>query len=225
MKNIKFLFLLIVGLCSTSIYAAAPANEKNNDPVKKILFIGDSMTGWLSERLNAYGHENGFEVATVVWDGSTMSKWGNSHKLTSLINEQNPDAVFVSLGMNELFEARPEVRLSSAVSAIKKAIGERPFLWVGPPSWPGTDKGKILNDWLEKELGTDSFFRSSNLDLPRQSATNPHPTKQGMIQWMDKVIDWMPEHSKVKLPGVQKPSEVQMMRGKVFIYKRMKETL
>lgn len=224
MKKIKILFLLLFASVGIS-YATNHTEEKSSTPVKKILFIGDSMTGWLSERLNAYGNENGFEVSTIVWDGSTIQKWGNSPKLASIIKEQNPDAVFVSLGMNELFEAHPAARFSTSLSAIKHAVGDRPLLWVGPPSWPGYDKGKVMNDWLEKELGSDSFFRSSNLNLPRQSSKNPHPTKQGMIQWMDQVIEWIPEHSNIKLPGVQKPTSAQMLRGKYFVYKRIKENL
>lgn len=225
-KNIRYIFLFFVVLLAAAIQAyAVPVPNENGEavPAKKILFIGDSMTGWLSERLNAYGTVNGFEVSTVVWDGSTMTKWGNASRLSAIVKEHNPDAVFVSLGMNELFEAHPESRLASSLSAIRKAVGDRPLLWVGPPSWPGHDKGKVLNDWLEKELGSDSFFRSSNLKLPRQSAKNPHPTRQGMIQWMDSVVEWMPEHAVVRLPDYQKPVESQMSRGKYFVYKRMKE--
>jgi len=139
------------------------AQEKKADErptVKKVLFIGDSMTGWLAERLNAYGKENGFEVATVVWDGSTIKKWGSSPRLTSIIEQQKPDAIFVSLGMNELFEAKPETRLGTSLDAIKGAVGDVPLIWVGPPSWPGHNKGETLNDWLAGELGEGHFFRS-----------------------------------------------------------------
>lgn len=199
-------------------------SAKAQDKKGKVLFIGDSMTGWLAERLNAYGEENGFDVATVVWDGSTISKWGSSPKMAALIEEQDPDAVFLSLGMNELFEANPG-KLKGDVDNIKAAIGDRPMVWVGPPSWPGYDKGKVLNDWLEKEIGEGSFFRSFGLNLPRQSAKNPHPTRQGMIEWIDAVVDWLPEHSSVPLKFDNKPGANHMSRGKTFIYKRMKENL
>lgn len=229
MKRIKLLPVLYYTIvCAVIIQAAAfliSTAPDSRRPVKKVLFIGDSMTGWLSERLNAYGEENGFEVSTVVWDGSTITKWGNSSKLSSIVNEQDPDAVFISLGMNELFELRPEQKLKTAVENIKSAAGTRPILWVGPPSWPGHDKGKVLNDWLESELGEDSFFRSSDLELPRQSAKNPHPTRIGMVEWMDSVVTWMPDHAAVVLPGISKPEGAKMSRGKSFVYKRMKETL
>lgn len=194
--------------------------------VKKILFIGDSMTGWLADALNAYGKENGFEVATIVWDGSTIAKWGNNPRLASIIKSQNPDAVFVSLGMNELFETNPQAKLQAPLNNIKQAVGNLPIIWVGPPSWPGHNKGEALNDWLQKELGHNSFFRSFDLSLPRQSKNNPHPTRQGMIKWVDEIMKWAPDHSKVDFPeDIKVPSGNKMVRGKTFIYKRMKESL
>lgn len=214
------LALLFAPLCH------AQADQADKRPVaKKILFIGDSMTGWLAERLGAYGKQNGFEVATVVWDGSTIRKWGSTPRLTSIIREQHPDAIFVSLGMNELFEANPEARLGTALDAIKGAAGDVPLIWVGPPSWPGHKKGETLNDWLAEELGEGHFFRSFDLTLPRQSRTNPHPTREGMIKWMDAAVAWVQADGAVRFPGIRKPSGEQMSRGKTFIYKRMKEKL
>lgn len=223
----KTFFLILIALLTLPFTLSA---QQDNDehpgktPVKEILFVGDSMTGWLSEALNAYGRENGFEVSTVVWDGSTISKWGNGPKLASLVKEYDPDALFVSLGMNELFDAKPD-HLRTAVDNIKAAAGARPILWVGPPSWPGQKKGEILNDWLEKELGDGSFFRSFDLDLPRQNAKNVHPSRQGMIQWVDSLMNWIPGNAQIELPGYRQPSGQKMVRGKNFIYKRMKESL
>lgn len=228
MKKEKALGILFYSVVSLVILQAAvfvsSAAKDERTPAKKILFIGDSMTGWLSERLNAYGQENGFEVATVVWDGSTITKWGTSPKLASMIQEQDPDAVFISLGMNELFEANPG-KLKGAVEHIKKAVGDRPILWVGPPSWPGHNKGAVLDEWLKEAVGEDSYFSSLHLTLPRQSAKNPHPTKEGMVDWMDAVVEWMPDNAAVKLPGVNRPEGSRMVRGNTFIYKRMKENL
>lgn len=217
-----FTFILLLAVALPVF--AEPDDKPAKPEVRKILFIGDSMTGWLAEALNAYGKENGFEVATITWDGSTIQKWGNTPRLAKVIEEQDPDAVFVSLGMNELFEQKPE-RFSGSLSKIKNAVGDRQLLWVGPPSWPGHNKGEKLNDWLEKELGDDVFFRSSELTLERQSKLNVHPTRNGMIQWVDAVMDWIPDHAFFTLPGYRKPTGTKMVRGKTFIYKRMKESL
>ncbi len=223
---------------STLTTAQTPQSESHGEPIapshksepknaiEKVLFIGDSMTGWLAERLNAYGEQNGFEVATVVWDGSTIAKWGASPKLKSIIAEQKPDAIFVSLGMNELFERNPETRLGKQVDTILESFGDIPYLWVGPPSWPGKPSGDKMNEWLEKKAGEGNFYNSSALKLARQSASNPHPTREGMIKWMDSVLKWLPENnSTLYFESLTPPPASKMTRGKTFIYKKMKETL
>lgn len=193
--------------------------------VRKILFIGDSMTGWMAERLNAYGDINGFDVATVVWDGSTISKWANSKAIPRLIDKNAPDAVIISLGMNEMFEPRPEQRLLRPVDEIIGQLDSIPFLWIGPPSWPGHTEGKVFNDWMDKKLGEKNFFYSFNLPLKRQSKSNPHPSRQGIEDWIDSVVEWIPENSAIDLPELEKPAPGKLSRGKTFIYKRMKEKL
>lgn len=193
--------------------------------IKKVLAIGDSMTGWMAERLNAYGEINGFDVATVVWDGSTISKWGSTPRLKEIIDEQKPDLIVVSLGMNELFEPKPDSRLDAPVSRILEAVGKTPLLWVGPPSWPGKDKGARLNDWLASRLGAGRFFRSFDLDIPRQSSTNPHPSRQGMEQWVDSMVKWIPGNTALRFRSLDAPASGKMSRGKTFIYRRLKEQL
>lgn len=215
----KIIYTLIIALL-----AALPTMA--DKPLGKVLVIGDSMTGWLAERLNAYGQQDGFEVATVVWDGSTIAKWGSSPKLKKIIEEQNPDAVFISLGMNELFERNPESRLGKSVDHILGAIGERPYLWIGPPSWPGKGSGETMNNWLSYRLPEGYFFNSSGLSLDRQSKTNPHPSRQGIAKWMDKVMEWIPANAhQLHFSQLNKPSGGQMSRGKYYLYKKMKESL
>lgn len=193
--------------------------------IKKLLFLGDSMTGWMAERMEAYGIENGFEVVTVLWDGSTIAKWGTGNRVRKLVDTYKPDAVFISLGMNELLERNPEKRLSTYVKNIKAGLGNTPYLWIGPPSWPGKGSGDALNDWLASQLGPDHYFRSNALTLARQSKTNPHPTKAAIQSWMDRVAEYVDDNDLMEFKTLNKPSGVQMKRGKVFIYKRMKETL
>lgn len=199
--------------------------ETDSTGIRKVLFIGDSMTGWMAERLNAYGDINGFEVATVIWDGSTIQKWAKSQKLPDIIEETAPDAIFICLGMNELFEPNPDSKLKDYVETLKSDFGEIPFLWIGPPSFPGQAPGEALNNWLEKELGERNFFRSFNLDLSRQSKSNPHPSRKGIEEWMDKVVEWIPDNSNLEFKSLIPPKEGALSRGKYFVYKRMKENL
>ncbi len=206
--------------------SAKPAEVKPAaKPIKKVLFIGDSMTGWMAERLNAYGQKNGFEVATIVWDGSTIRKWGGTSNLKSKISAQKPDAIFVSLGLNELFEANPESRLGGSLKNVLDSFGDTPYLWIGPPSWPGHKEGATFNRWIADKLGQGHYFRSDELQLDRQSKSNPHPSRSGIIKWMDEVVRWIPANTDLNFESLDTPGGSEMSRGKVFIYKRMKESL
>ncbi len=219
MKKIAALIIALIAL------VAIQPHQAQATPVKKVLYIGDSMTGWLADRLNAYGAENGFEVATVMWDGSTIRKWGQSAKLKSIIDKENPDAVFISLGLNELLEARPETTLKGYVDKIVAAVGNRKLVWVGPPTWPGKGKGEKLNNMLATRLGPTRYFNSSALTLPRQSSTNPHPTRAGVITWTDRLVDWLKQNKSIQFQSLNRPVKSKMIRGKSFTYRRMKQKL
>lgn len=182
------------------------------------------MTGWMGERLNEYGRENGFEVATVVWDGSTISKWAASPNVAKIIADEKPDAILVCLGMNEMFERNPESRLKASTEKLLAQFGETPFLWIGPPSWPGHPEAKEFNEWLENEVGPEHYFVSSGLDLPRQSKSNPHPTRKGIEIWVDEIAETLPG-SVLNVDTSEKPLPGKISRGNTFIYKRMKEKL
>lgn len=193
---------------------------------RKLLVIGDSMTGWIGERMSAYGDKNGYEVATVVWDGSTIKKWAaSSARLKKIISEQKPDGVVICLGMNELLEKNPKTRLSGPVETLLESLGDTPYVWLGPPSWPGKPGGKTLVDWLGSEVGKSRFFDSSSLRLARQSKTNPHPSRQGICTWVDDFQKWLPQNSSFDLPGYESPAPTAMKRGKFFLYRKMKESL
>ncbi len=199
--------------------------SQRKESVSKLLVIGDSMTGWIGERLAAYGQKNGFEVATIVWDGSTIKKWGaNEAKIKKYVDQIDPDAVMVCLGLNESAEKNPQSQLGASYSAIMKAIGDLPVVWIGPPEWPGKNYGEPLNGWLATKMGDGAYFESLDLPLPRQSATNPHPSREGIAKWVDALMQWMPGNAAFQLPGYEKPS-VPHTRGKTFIYRKMKDPL
>lgn len=216
--------LLMVALL---IAGVLPLCASSGTPVRNILFIGDSQTGWMGERLTAYGAENGFEVATITWDGATPQKWAKSGKLPGFIAKYKPDVVFINLGMNALLERNPQATLGSSMETIKKAIGDLPFVWIGPLEWPGKGKGETLVNWLHKNVESSAnghFYNASNEQLPRQSKTNPHPTREGAATLIDHVVNWLPSTG-ITFPSLRKPSAEQMKRGKVFIYRRMNQSL
>lgn len=228
-----FRMLLLLLLTIPGYVAEATADTRQREdrtadaaPVKKVLFIGDSMTGWLADRMGAYGDQNGFEVDAVVWDGSTIKKWAAApQRVKSIVANSDPDVVFICLGMNELFEANPGQRLGQQVDNLLTAVGKRDIVWIGPPSWPGYAKGETLNKWLEMKLGKDHFFRSFDLKLPRQSSKNPHPTKAGVASWMDTIAQWIPGHTQLNFATLDAPAAGKMSRGKNFLYRKMKQNL
>ena len=52
----KLIFIILAAILMMPGYAYGEDSASRH--VGKVLFIGDSMTGWLSERLEAYGAEN-----------------------------------------------------------------------------------------------------------------------------------------------------------------------
>ncbi len=217
---LRVLGIFLVLLTSLTTYAEKPT-------AKKIMFFGDSTTGWLAERLQAYGEKNGFEVATVVWDGATMNKYAkNATKLKQYITAAKPDAVFVSLGMNDMGVTNPEARLNDSLQKIKGAIGNIPIIWVGPASWPAHPTwGPSLDKWMPTKLGAGHYYSSLSLSLPRQSKTNPHPTRIGANKWIDSVVKWIKDgHAAINLPGYNMPDKATA-RPKSYTYKRMREAL
>lgn len=230
MRNrFHFILAILTLLFYPFLMKASNQGDQNNESPRptadKILFIGDSMTGWMSERFNAYAHSNGFEVAAIIWDGSTISKWGaNSSILSHYVKQIKPDAIFISLGLNDLAEKNPGTRLTASVNNILKATSGIPIVWIGPPSWPGKPWGEPLNSWLAEKLGKGHYFSSLTLKLPRQSASNPHPSREGINIWMDDFINWLRKDGAVALPGYSVPLS-NFSRPKTFIYRKMKQPL
>lgn len=211
-----FTFLLA---CASLLSAYA---GDGSTTAKKILFIGDSTTAWLADRLNAYGKVNGFTVAAEVWDGSTIRKWADWQPLSKVIAAKHPDVIFVSLGLNDMYEKNPEKRLGPSLAKLLKVFGNIPVIWIGPVSWPGKNLGNRVSAWLSARMGAGHYFDSSGLTLSRQAKTNPHPTRDASVKWMDSILDWLNTSGAVKLPGYTKPAaKASMVRPKAFHYRRM----
>ena len=214
---------LLLALLAFTLTALAETTA----PIKRILFFGDSQTGWMGERLGAWGQANGFDVVTVTWDGATPQKWAATGKIPSYIAKYHPDMVMINLGMNELLERNPAKNLGPSMSTIIKAIGDRPFVWIGPLEWPGKGKGEVLVNYLQKTVdatGNGHFFNASGQKIPRQSRTNPHPTQAGAYTLMDHVMQWLPSTG-IHFPHepLVAPASGKGHRGPNFIYKRQNQ--
>lgn len=220
MKNLRcFPFLILLLFFSFHLTAATP--------VRNVLFIGDSMTGWMGERLQAYGADNGFEVATITWDGATIAKLAGSGRLPQFMAKYKPDMVVLNIGMNDMWMKNPEQRVGADLDKILGAVSGTPFLWIGPIEWPGREYGTVFNKWLKERVEATPgghYFDASGVKVPRQSAKNPHPTRPGIQTLVDAVVEWLPA-TDLPLQRVQKPTGKPFQRGKVYIYRRNKEAL
>ncbi len=154
---------------------------------KNILFIGDSMLEGLAPRLAKYCDKNGHKLVEVIWYSSSTLCWGETARLTELINKYHPNYIFVCLGANELYV--PDIK-NARRPYLKKMLaemGDIPYVWIGPPNW---DKDTGINDLLARELGKGCFYLSAN-DKFERSRDGAHPTRESAHKWMDRVIKWI----------------------------------
>lgn len=156
--------------------------------VKSVLIFGDSMTILVANRLAAYGEKNGYEVASVTWDGSSSISWSSCDTLENYIARYHPDFIFVTLGSNELFLKNFNSRKPYVEKLVEK-MGDIPFVWIGPPNWK-EDVG--FNAMMRSVLPRGTYFDSNGLDLPR-GKDHIHPTPKGGIAWTDSIMRWMPK--------------------------------
>lgn len=154
---------------------------------KNILFIGDSMLEGLGERLAAYCKKSGHTLIEVIWYSSSTKCWGETARLTELINKYHPNYIMVCLGANELYVPNIKTARRPLLKKMLAEIGDTPYLWIGPPNWI-EDTG--INDLLKQEVDEGCFYYSAN-DKFTRSRDGAHPTRASAHKWMDRVIKWM----------------------------------
>lgn len=154
---------------------------------KRILFFGDSMIEGLSMRFADYARENGHQLFTVCWYGSTTTGWAhNLDTLQSFLRWSEADYVVVSLGGNELKVKDLDNRAEN-IRIIQRALGSRPTIWVAPPSWV---KNPTITGVIRGEVGDRRYFDSTRLTYTRGS-DKMHPTFGSASRWMDSIAVWM----------------------------------
>lgn len=180
---------------------------------KNILFIGDSMLEGLAPRLAAYCDVSGHTLVEVIWYSSSTLYWGESARLTELINKFHPDYIFVCLGANELYV--PDIKRARRpyVKRMLAEIGNIPYVWIGPPNW---DEDTGINDLLAQELDRGCFYLSAN-DQFERSRDGAHPTRESAQHWMDRVIKWM-DTSCAHPIRLNKPQAVTARASRIVVY-------
>ncbi len=153
-----------------------------------VLHIGDSfaVAGFaqaLRPRMNALGVR--YEVRAET--SSFTTTWAG--KMDLLVANTQPDLVIVNLGANEFSNTDPPAH-APAVRRIVKSIGNRPCVWVSPPSWR---KDTGITQVIRQNSAPCRFFDSDALvktPIPRQS-DKIHPSEAGGAIWAEVFWSWL----------------------------------
>lgn len=165
--------------------------EAKTDSLPQSIFIfGDSMTYNLALRLAQYARQNGHAIHSVNWDSSNTKVWADHDTLAYYIRKFRPTQIFISLGSNELYLPKPELR-KPHIRKILQVIDTIPYVWIGPPNWTD-DTG--INDLLASICRKGSFFRSAGMEFKRRP-DKIHPTRESSALWIDSIMRWIPESS------------------------------
>lgn len=161
------------------------------DSTPQVIFIfGDSMTFNLALRLAQYAKQNGHSIHSVNWDSSNTKIWAEHDTLRHYIDKFHPTQIFISLGSNELYLKKPDIRRPE-VRKILSVIDTIPYVWIGPPNWK-EDSG--INDMIASECKPGSFFRSAGMEFKRKK-DGIHPTKEASALWVDSIMRWLGKSS------------------------------
>ena len=162
-----------------------------DDTPHRIAMIGDSMVHNLLPVVADYCHQNGHTLGAAIWWGSTTTGWASSPKLSEVLYTHRPTMVLMVLGSSEVFGEGVEPMVEKAVARIRKRLGDRKLLWIGPPNWcPDTG----VNNALARALGPGHYFRSAELELERET-DGIHPTPQAGRVWAEHIVTWWRDES------------------------------
>ena len=160
---------------------------------KNILFIGDSMLERLSPRIAAYAEENGHQMNTVIWYGSSTEVWATSGRAKDCIRKYRPDYIIISLGGNELFITDIIARRTKYVKQIVADFAGIPYVWIGPPNWK---KDTGINKMIQSVVPKGNFYLSYTPDQHYERAKDgAHPTPASAAKWADRICKWIVEKS------------------------------
>ncbi|MDE5850004.1 MAG: hypothetical protein K2H38_07670 [Muribaculaceae bacterium] len=158
---------------------------------KSIFIFGDSMSFNLALRLAAYAAQNGHTIHSINWDSSSTKKWADSDTLKYFLDKYNVDYVFIALGSNEMYTKNADAHVPH-VKKLLETIGDRPYVWIGPPDLKG-NTGKF-EEMLAATCRPGSFFKSTGIEMKRRG-DRIHPTKEASALWVDSMARWMPKSS------------------------------
>ena len=157
-------------------------------PNTAVLNIGDSfLLAGFSQALKPKMTELGVRYEVRSEQSSFTVTWAG--KMETVVAMTQPDLVIINLGANEMSNTDPPTH-AGAVRRIVKAIGDRPCVWVSPPSWK---KDTGILDVIRTNTPPCRFFDSDEHvkdPIPRQG-DHIHPNKEGGAIWAEAFWKWL----------------------------------
>jgi lysophospholipase L1-like esterase len=171
-----------------------------------VLNIGDSfLLAGFAQALKPKMKELGARYEVKSEQSSFTVSWAS--KMELVVANTQPDLVIINLGANEMSNTDPKTH-APAVRRIVKSIGDRPCVWVSPPSWR---KDTGILDVIRESSAPCRFFDSDEHvkeNIPRQS-DKIHPNPEGGAIWAAAFWKWLHEQRAPAEPaadGAKKPN-------------------
>ena len=175
-------------------------------PNTVVLDVGDSfLLAGFAQALKPKMKEVGARYEIRSEQSSYTVTWAGKMELVVAMTQ--PDLVIINLGANELSNTDPPAH-APAIRRIVKSIGDRPCVWVSPPSWR---KDTGILDVIRENTPPCRFFDSDEHvkePIPRQS-DKIHPNPEGGAIWAAAFWKWLHEQRAPAEPvadGAKKPS-------------------
>jgi hypothetical protein len=153
-----------------------------------VLHIGDSFAvAGFAQALKPHMAALGVRYEVRAETSSFTTSWAG--KMDLLVANTQPDLVIINLGANEFTNTDPPAH-APAVRRIVKSIGNRPCVWVSPPSWR---KDTGITAVIRENTAPCRFFDSDVLvkqPIPRQG-DKIHPSEAGGAIWAEAFWTWL----------------------------------
>jgi hypothetical protein len=159
------------------------------EALSSVLLIGDSSVGFhdgLSRGMELQMKPRGATFSAEPYSSYGIQAFANLDKWQTVMKQRKPKLVIVSLGMNNVYSAKPQ-ELASSIKAIVAKIAPAECVWLAPPIWKGENG---LLDVLKKNTAPCRYFDSNKLKIERGS-DKIHPSNRGAEVWAEAVMKYL----------------------------------
>lgn len=168
----------------------APAcTPVSTEAMQSVLLVGDSSVGFhdgLSRGLELQLKPRGGTFTGEPYSSFGIQAFANLDKWQTVMKQRKPKLVIVSLGMNNVYSAKPQ-ELAASIKAIVSKIQPLECVWVAPPIWRGENG---LLDVLKKNTGPCRYFDSNRMKIER-GPDKIHPSNKGGEAWAEAIVKYL----------------------------------